>query len=48
MRAENVLPEDEGAAVIAAIRRFHDVLVQGALISIDPERARARILPLYI
>lgn len=46
IRAENVLPEDAGDAVIAAIRRFHGGLEQGSLISVDPERARARILPL--
>lgn len=46
IRAENVLPEDAGDAVIAAIRRFQDGLQQGALISVDPAKARARILPL--
>ncbi len=46
IRTENVLPEDVGEAVIAAVQRFKDVLEQGALISIDPARARARILPL--
>lgn len=46
IRAENVLPEASGDAVITAIRRFQDALEQGALISVDPVRARARILPL--
>ena len=46
IRAEDVLPEHAAVSVIAAIRRFQDGLEQGALISIDPERARARILPL--
>ena len=46
IRAENVLPEDAGDAVIGAIRRFQDTLEQGALISVDQTRARARILPL--
>ena len=46
IRGENVLPEDAGDAVIAAIRRFQDALELGALISVDPARARARILPL--
>jgi predicted nuclease of predicted toxin-antitoxin system len=45
-RADNVLAEDLGPAVMAAIRRFQDALEQGALISVDPGRARARILPL--
>lgn len=46
IRAENVLPEDAGDVVIAAIRRFRETLEQGALISVDPQRARARILPI--
>ena len=46
IRAEKVLPEDAGDTVIAAIHRFQDELDQGALISVDPENARARILPL--
>jgi predicted nuclease of predicted toxin-antitoxin system len=46
IRAENVLPKDAGDAVMAAIRRFQDELEQGALISIDLESARARILPI--
>lgn len=46
VRAENVLPGDAGDIVIAAIRRFQEELEQGALISVDPGRARARILPL--
>lgn len=46
IRADNVLPEEAGVTVIAAIRRFRDVLEQGALISVDPESARVRILPL--
>ncbi len=46
VRAENVLPGDAGDIVIAAIRRFREDLEQGALISVDPGRARARILPM--
>ena len=46
IRAESVLPEDAGDAVINAVRHFQDDLKQGALISVDPERARARVLPL--
>jgi len=46
IRAEKVLPEDAGDTVIATVHRFQDELEQGALISVDPERARARILPL--
>ena len=46
IRAENVLPEDAGDAVMAAILRFRDGLEQGALISVDPEKSHVRILPL--
>lgn len=46
IRAENVLPDYVGDAVIAAIRHFRDELEHGVLISVDPARARARILPL--
>jgi predicted nuclease of predicted toxin-antitoxin system len=35
-----------GAAVIAALRQSHQELIEGALISVDPARARLRILPL--
>ena len=46
IRAEKVLPDDVGDTVIAAIHRFQYELERGALISVDPENARARILPL--
>ena len=46
IRAEDVLPEDAGDALLSAIHRFQELLEQGALISVDLERARARILPI--
>lgn len=45
VRAQNVLPEDIGKVVATGIRGLQAELQRGALISIDPERARARILP---
>lgn len=45
VRAQNVLPEDIGNTVAKAIRGLQGELQRGALISIDLERARARILP---
>ncbi len=45
VRAQDVLPEGMGAVVLQALRRFEQALKEGALISVDPGRARARILP---
>lgn len=45
IRTQNVLPEAIGAIVVKAIWQFENELQQGALISIDPYRSRARILP---
>lgn len=45
-RIMDPMPSVDAAAVIDAIRRFEDELRQGALISVEPWRARARILPL--
>ena len=46
VRAQDVLPESLGAAVISAISRFRAELEQGALVSLDPSRARVRMLPI--
>lgn len=46
VRAQNIMPEAMGAAVIAGLKQFEEVLEQGALIVIDVRRSRARILPM--
>ena len=46
VRAQDVLPESLGAAVISAISRFRAELEEGALVSLDPSRARVRMLPI--
>jgi predicted nuclease of predicted toxin-antitoxin system len=46
VRAEDVLPESLGAVVLSAISRFRAELEKGALISLDPARARVRMLPI--
>ena len=46
VRAQDILPVSLGTKVISAISRFHAELEKGALVSIEPERARVRILPL--
>jgi len=46
VRAQDVLPESLGAVVVSAISRFRAELEKGALISLDPARARVRMLPI--
>ncbi|MFZ5447572.1 MAG: DUF5615 family PIN-like protein [Thermodesulfobacteriota bacterium] len=46
VRTQNVLPEAIGELVVDSLRRFQNELVKGAIITIDPSRARIRILPL--
>jgi predicted nuclease of predicted toxin-antitoxin system len=45
VRTQNVLPEAIGILVINAMKQFQHELKKGALITIDPHRARSRILP---
>lgn len=46
LRMQDLLPAAAGSAVRAALDQFADVLHAGALLTIDPQRARARVLPL--
>ena len=46
VRTQNILPEAIGNLVINALKQFQDELEQGAIITLDPVRARVRILPL--
>lgn len=46
VRAQDVLPEAIGAPVLQALRQFERELGAGALVSVDPSRARVRVLPL--
>ena len=46
VRTQNVMPESVGIIVVDAVRKFKDKLGDGALISIDHKKARARVLPL--
>ncbi len=45
VRTQDVVPEAIGDLVLRAIRQFEKELEQGALITVDPYRSRARILP---
>ena len=46
VRAQDISPKNIGNIVISAIKQFEQMLNQGALVSLDKNRARARILPL--
>ena len=46
MRAWDVLPDNLGGTVIAAIRQHETDLVAGALVVVDSNRNRVRVLPL--
>lgn len=45
LRTQNISPKRLGKLVISAFKQFEELLHQGALVSIDEKRARARILP---
>ncbi len=45
LRTQNVSPKHLGELVVSAFKQFEELLHQGALVSIDEKRARARILP---
>jgi predicted nuclease of predicted toxin-antitoxin system len=46
IRAEDVSPDVIGANVITALRQMTEELAQGALVTVDPNRNRLRVLPL--
>lgn len=46
IRADDVSPDAIGTQVIAALRQTQADLDEGALLTVDPTRARLRILPL--
>jgi predicted nuclease of predicted toxin-antitoxin system len=46
VRAQDVLPEDLEGVVVAAVRQYEGLLEAGALIIVDKNTSRARILPL--
>ena len=45
LRTQNISPKRIGESVVSAFKQFEELLNQGALVSIDQKRARARILP---
>ena len=45
IRAEDLAPNTIGAQIIAALRRVHEELQAGALLTIEADRTRLRVLP---
>jgi predicted nuclease of predicted toxin-antitoxin system len=48
VRGKDVLPEDIGRVVIAALRQHDAALAAGALVVVDVKKSRVRVLPLDI
>jgi predicted nuclease of predicted toxin-antitoxin system len=46
VRGQDVLPDDIGPLVIAALRQHESALVAGAIVVVDKRKARVRVLPL--
>ena len=46
VRTQDISPQNIGNLVLSAIKQFERSLKQGALINLDRNRARARVLPL--
>jgi len=46
IRAEDVSPDGIGAQVVVALRQMASELEEGALLTVDPNRTRLRVLPL--
>jgi len=46
VRSEDVSPEAIGYAVVAAVRQTAEDLDNGALLTVEPDRMRVRLLPL--
>ncbi|MEK6697187.1 MAG: DUF5615 family PIN-like protein [Candidatus Deferrimicrobiota bacterium] len=46
IRADDVSPDVIGKQVIAALRQMASELEEGALLAVDPNRTRLRVLPL--
>src|SRR5438105_12886957 len=46
VRGQNVLPEDIGPIVIAALRQHDAALAAGGLVVVDVKKSRVRVLPL--
>jgi predicted nuclease of predicted toxin-antitoxin system len=48
LRVMELLPEEIGDTVVAALRQAENALEKGALLTIDPHRSRLKLLPLSL
>jgi predicted nuclease of predicted toxin-antitoxin system len=48
IRASDLSPETIGKPVIAALSQSRDALIEGALVTVDPKRARLTMLPIML
>lgn len=48
IRAEDISPDVIGSQVIAALRQMETDLKEGALLTVEPNRTRLRLLPLLL
>ncbi|HEY1628855.1 MAG TPA: hypothetical protein VGF52_03285 [Tepidisphaeraceae bacterium] len=46
VRAQNVLPDHLGGIVVAALRQHENDLLAGALVTVDENKSRIRVLPI--
>jgi len=46
IRSEDVSPDRIGVSVVAALRQMTAELIEGALLTVEPNRTRLRVLPL--
>ena len=46
IRADDVSPDVIGRQVLIALRQMEAELIEGALVTVDPNRTRLRVLPL--
>jgi predicted nuclease of predicted toxin-antitoxin system len=47
IRSEPLNPDVIGKQVVLALRQMAMELAEGALVTVDPERTRVRVLPLH-
>ena len=46
VRSQDPVPESVGELVLSALQKYETLLEHGALVTIEPERSRARVLPI--
>jgi predicted nuclease of predicted toxin-antitoxin system len=46
IRTPDTMPDKIGNIIVSTIKKYEDLLVKGALVSMDKVRSRLRVLPL--